>query len=207
MLKTKNLWMLLLSLALLAAGGCIFSPDPEPPCTNCGGTEEIVFPDTADKLMANFKVVYENMDFPEFAKMLDPNYVTILQESTYNQFPDVGQTLDLEEELYIHNRMFSGQDQTDPDGNLVAGIQSISFQTFEKKTAWAESPPNDQIPNADFALFDVVFEFNRGQDHNILKVTGEIKFYVTHRDSVVGELTRPYYQMRGQVDLTDDTPN
>lgn len=38
----------------------------------------------------------------------------------------------------------------------------------------------------------------------MLKVQRLIKFYVTHRDSVVAGLTTPYYQMLGQMDLTQD---
>jgi hypothetical protein len=207
MLKTKNLVLAVLVLALAAGGGCIFSPDKEDcPDGNCGGggTDPLVFPDTQDKLMANFQVVYEQMGFDDFAKMLHPQYVTILQESTYNQFPDVGTTLDLEEELRIHNRMFSKQDQTDPEGDLVPGVQSIAFQTFRRLGVWSTSPENDQIPNVDFALYEVEMLFDRGQGHTILKVQGQIKFYVAARDSVVNGVTKPYYRMRGQVDLTDD---
>lgn len=204
MLNAKKLMLLLLALTLVAAGGCIFSPEPDKPCEGCGTEPPLPFPDTADKLMTNFQTVYEQMDFANLAKMLHPQYVTILQESTYNQFPDVGTTLDLEEELRIHERMFSKQDQTDPDGILVPGVQSIAFQTFERQGVWSVSPANDQIPNAEFALYDVVFLFDRGAGHTILKVQGAIKFYVDKRDSVVSGVTKPYYQMRGQVDLTND---
>jgi hypothetical protein len=208
MLKTKYLALIVLTLALVAGGGCIFSPDKDecegPDCGGGGGTP-LVWPDTPDKLMTNFQTVYEQTDFANFALMLHPQYVTILQESTYNQFPDVGTTLDLEEELRIHERMFSKQDVTDPEGDLVPGIQSIAFQTFQRQGAWSDSPSNDQIPNARFALYDVVFLFDRGAGHTILKVEGTIKFYVVARDSTQNGVPKPYYRMRGQVDLTNDS--
>lgn len=205
MLKFKNLLMLALALALVGAGGCIFSPEKDEPCDGCnGGETPLPFPDTPDKLMTNFRTVYEQMDFADFAKMLHPQYVTILKESTYIEYPDVGTTLDLEEELRIHERMFSKQDVTDPDGALVPGVQSIDFQTWERTGVWSVSPSNDPIPNAEYALYDVVFLFDRGAGHTILKVQGSIKFYVDSRDSVVNGVTKPYYQMRGQVDLTLD---
>jgi hypothetical protein len=206
MLKTKNLVLLVLTLALAAGGGCIFSPKPDKPCEgpDCGGGTPLVWPDTPDKLMGNFQIVYEQTDFANFARMLHPQYVTILQESTYNQFPDVGFTLDLEEELRIHERMFSKQDVTDPEGRLVPGIQSIAFRTFQRQGAWSDSPPNDQIPNARFALYEVQFLFDRGAGHTILKVEGSIKFYVVARDSMLNGVPKPYYRMRGQVDLTNN---
>jgi len=206
MLKTKNLLLLVLSLVLIGGGGCIFSPPKDPPCEgpNCNQPVPRPWPDTPDRLMANFQAVYEDMDFADFAQMLHSQYVTILQESTYNQFPDVGTTLDLEEELRIHERMFSKQDVTDPLGNLVPGVQSIDFQTFQRVGAWSLSPSNDPIPDAWFAQYDAVFLFDRGAGHTILKVQGSIKFYVVARDSTVNGVTKPYYRMRGQKDETDD---
>lgn len=203
MLKKKNLMLLVLALALTAAGGCIFSPDPEP-CTDCNITPGLPFPDTADKLMANFQTVYERMDIDEFRKLIHPDYITILQASTYNQFPDVGTTLDVNEELRIHERMFSKSDQTDPLGALVPGVQSISFQAFARQGTWGLSPANDQIPNAEVALYEVIFLFDRGGLHSTLKVQGAIKFYVAHRDSMVNGVAKPYYQMLGQLDLTQE---
>ena len=205
MLQKKNLLLLAVVLALAAAGGCIFSPDPTPPCDTCGGQEPLPFPDSADKLMTNFQTIYERMDFDEYRKLIHPDYITILQASTITQFPDVGPTLDVNEELRIHERMFSKRDVTDPDGHLVPGIQTISFQTFARQGTWALSPANDPIPNAEYALYDVVFLFDRGQTYSTLKVQGQIKFYVSHRDSVVNGVTKPYYQMLGQQDLTQNS--
>lgn len=207
MLKTKNLATLVLVLAVTATSGCIFSPGDTPPCTDPScqpGGGGLQFPDTPDKLLQNFQTIYEQMDFTEFAKIIHPDYITILQQSTINDFPDVGETLDINEELRIHERMFSKRDVTDPDGLLVPAIQTISFQTFARQGTWGLSPANDQIPNAENALYDVVFLFDRGQTYSTLKVQGSIRFYVTHRDSTVGGVTKPYYQMIGQRDLTLD---
>jgi hypothetical protein len=206
MLRTNKLGLVTLILLLAAAGGCIFSPDPVPPCTDCNVDPTIQFPDSEDKLMANFQYIYETMDIDEFRKMLHPQYITILQQSTRNTFPDVGETLDLEEELRIHDRMFSKQDVFDPLNNPVPGVQTIQFQTFQRVGVWATSPANDQIPNARNALYSVQFLFDRGQTYSTLKVTGNIRFYVTSHDSLVNGVVKPYFRMRGQADLTDDPP-
>jgi hypothetical protein len=159
------------------------------------------FPDSPDQLMLNFKTICEDMDFAEYASLLHPDYFMILQQSTQDMYPSVGSTLDVVEERRIHERMFSKQDVTDPDGALVPGLRTIEFRTFVR-SAWSLSPPTDVIPNADCAVYQVSFQFDRGAAQRILKVEGEIKFYVTHRDSVINSVTRPYYQMYGQIDLT-----
>lgn len=206
MLKTKNLVLLTLALVLTAAGGCIFSPGEDPPCTDCNPVPGLPFPDSPEQLMLNFKAIYEDMNFAEYRKMVHPDYIMILQPSTQTEFPDVGPTLDISEELQMHDRMFSKQDVTDPDGLSVPGVQTIQFQTFARQNPWSRSAGDDQIPNADFALYDVVFLFDLGAREKVLKVQGAIKFYVTHRDSVVSGVTKPFYQMYGQIDLTQDTP-
>jgi hypothetical protein len=131
----------------------------------------------------------------------------MLQQATQDLYPDVGSTLDVAEELQMHQRMFSKQDVTDPRGTLVPGVQAIEFRTFLREVPWSLSPPSDPIPNADYAVYNVEFLFDRGQDYKTLKVQGRIKFYVTHRDSLLSSgLTKPFYQMYGQDDQTDSTP-
>jgi hypothetical protein len=206
MLKTKKLVLLALALALAAAGGCIFSPGDDNQCTDCNPDPVMPFPDSPDQLMANFRAIYEKMDFAEYVKMIHPDYTMILQESTRTEFPDVGETLTVDEELRMHERMFSKQDVTNPEGILVPGVQTIEFKTFARQDSWSRSPVDDPIPGADFALYDVDFLFGRGGSYSTLKVQGKIKFYVTHRDSVVGDVTKPFYQMYGQMDLTNAGP-
>jgi len=194
---------LVLVVALIGLVGCgdvdeggdiLLVPEPQP----------FLFPDTPDKLMQNFRTTYETMNFTEFNRMTDPAFFTILKESTYAAFPDVGPTLDVQEEIRIHERMFSMQDVTDPLGRLVNGIHAIEFQTFQRQGDWSLSGAGDQIPNAEYAVYDVVLVFDRGRLYSGLLVRGAIKFYVSHRDTVINGVNRPYYRMRGQLDLTWD---
>lgn len=166
--------------------------------------EPLPFPETPDKLMQNFQTIYESLDYASLVRMMHPDYVTILQESTANNFPTLGATLDVAEEQRIGERMFSRQDVLDPVGALVPGIQTIAFQTFARQGSWTLSPAQDPIPNVPSALYEVVILFDRGQLNETLKVQGAIRFYVTPRDSVVAGVTKPYYRMIGQVDLTAD---
>ena len=166
------------------------------------GNSVLPFPGSPDVLMANFQTIYETMDIDEFRKIMHPDYLTILQEDTIDEFPDVGTTLDVNEELRIHERMFSGDSVTDPNGDFVPGVEGISFSQFRALDSWAVSPGDDIIPNAEWAPFEVDFLFNRGQEFSSLRVQGWIKFYVTSRDSLHEDVLRQYYQMLGQVDLT-----
>lgn len=162
------------------------------------------FPESADQLMQNFQTMYETMDLAEFTKMMHPEHLTFLQEFTSSEFPTLGPTLDMTEEQRIHERMFAKADVTDPDGWLVPGLRTITFLTFARRDAWATSSPTDPIPNTEFALYDIVVRFDRGGVYVRLRPQGALKFYVTHRDSTVNGFTRPYYQLRGQEDLTGE---
>lgn len=199
---TKKFLLPALMVLLLVQPGCIFSPDDDPD-DNVTPPVVLPFPGTKDQVMANFRTIYENMDIAGFRNLLHPDYLTILQQSTIDAFPDVGETLDINEELQIHERMFSGQSGTDHLGELTNPISSIVFQDPEQVTNWDVSPADDRIPNADFARFNVLFEFFRTGD-TTLQVKGDIIFYLTSRDSLHEGIIKPYYQMIGQVDLTED---
>ena len=164
---------------------------------------DLPFPDSADKLMANFQTVYESRYSPGYRELMHPDFLTILQQSTTEEFPDVGTTLDFNEERRIHDRMFSGEAVTDPDGIFVPGVSSIAFNRFRALDTWVVSPPNDIIPNAEWAPIEVDVMFDRGQSFSTLKVQGTIKFYVTSRDSLHEGRIKKYYEMIGQVDLTN----
>ncbi|MCB1184991.1 hypothetical protein KDM41_16305 [bacterium] len=203
-MNTKSFLLLAAVLMLIAPAGCIFSPDEPGPGDQPGpgGGSELPFPDSETQLMENFREVYENMDFDGYEAMLHRDFITLLQTGTQEEFPNVGPTLDREEEIDIAQKMFSGNAITNSQGELVPGISSINFELFEQRGAWATSPASDVIPNARFAQFEVRFLFDRGSE-STLRVDGLIKFYVVSRDSTSGGVTRPYFQMIGQQDQTN----
>lgn len=187
--------------ALTVLVGCVHEDPFIPPA----GTPGLPFPDTPDQLMQNFRTAYETMDITEITRLMDPTFVTILQQVTTTRFPAVGPTLDVLEETRIHERMFSKQSVVDPVGLTVPGIQTINFQTFECVDTWAPSLWTDPIPNTTCARYDVTILFDRGGSFAEVKARGMIKFYVMQRDSVVAGVDRPYYRMVGQLDLTQDS--
>ena len=126
----------------------------------------------------------------------------LLQASTQEEFPDVGSALNRSTELRIHQRMFSGQPVIDPDGNLVPAVSAISFQTFEQQATWQISQPDGPFPDSQFTLYDVTILLDR-PGFSTLKVEGQIKFYVSERDSLHEGVNRRYFEMIGQQDLTN----
>ncbi len=202
-MKSK-FFLLLAGFALMVAtAGCIFSPEDDPGDGPKPVPQALPFPGSPSQLMANFQTIYETMDFDEYRKIMHPDFLTILQEKTQIAFPDVGTTLDVNEELTIHQRMFSGDSLEDPDGNFVPGVNTISFSNFRALDDWEMSPSDALIPDALWAPWEVDFLFDRGQEFSTLKVEGTIKFYVTSRDSLHEGTVQQYYQMKGQVDLTN----
>lgn len=167
------------------------------------GVSGLPFPGSADQLMANFMTTYETMDAEEYLLLMDPGFQMILQSQTIEEFPDVGTALDHTQESRIHRRLFSGEAVTDPDGNLIPGVLAISFSRFRAQGAWAVSPEEGLFPDTEWALFEVEIFLDRGQTYSTLKVDGMIKFHVTSRDSLHEGSMREYYQMAGQVDLTN----
>ncbi|MEN8007373.1 MAG: hypothetical protein ABFS42_10185 [Candidatus Krumholzibacteriota bacterium] len=164
---------------------------------------DLVFPDTPEKLMENFQEVYEWRYFEGYRELMHPDFLTFLQDATIMEFPDVGTTLDYNEERRIHERMFSGEAVTDPNGDLVPGVVNISFTRFQQLETFTSSPPDDIIPDTEWAPYEVDFLFDRGQSFSYLRVQGTIRFYVSGRDSLHNGAIKQYYEMVGQVDLTN----
>jgi hypothetical protein len=163
---------------------------------------DVPFPVVADELMTRFGAVYADMDASGYAAILDSRFTTVLQQSTRDSFPDVGDTLGYIAELRIHQRMFSRQNVTDPNGQFIPAIQSVEVDTLQRVGEWSQSPANDPFPLAECAVYRVSLRMDRGAVMPTTVVSGQIKFYVTHHDVIVDGIARPSYQLLGQVDMT-----
>ena len=163
--------------------------------------ERFAFPDSEDRLVENFRNAYTGMDLEHYGALLHPDYVMLLQMSTQEEFPNVGPTLDVPEELDIAQKMFSGNAIVNSQDELVPGLAAIDLLLFSRLGEWATSPASDPIPNARFALFETRMLFSRGSA-STLRVDGQVKMYVAGRDSTVDGVTRPYFELIGIQDLT-----
>jgi hypothetical protein len=162
----------------------------------------IVEPVTEDQVMSNFRTAYEDMDSGLLLSLLHPDFELLLQASTIEQFPNLGPTLDHAEETRSAQRMFSGEPVTNSAGDVIAAVSSISFNILEQQGTWMTNGPTDPFPNARSALFDVQFLFDRA-GNSTLPVQGQIKFHLSHRDTVINGQTKIYFTMIGQQDLTN----
>jgi len=166
------------------------------------GATKLPFPDSPQQVMENFMTAYETQDVVEYLMIMHPDFQTVLQTETMDEFPEVGPTLDRYEEQNVHKRMFLGDAVTDPQGSLVPGVQNIDFQVFLPVGVWEDTPDGDVFPDALVAPYEVEILLDRGQNYSTLMVAGMIKFYVVSREFEHEGTIRQFFQMVGQVDLT-----
>jgi len=198
----KTVFFLVLAAVALAGmmilAGCsddddpVVVPDPDPP----------IGPESLGELMVQFHSAYEAMDLENYLALLDPEFLMILGDETIIDFPDVGTTLDFTKEERIHQRLFSGENHADPDGDFVPGTNAISFLVFQALAEWLPSDDEDQFPGTVWAPFELDLLFDRGQQFSTLKVEGMVKIYARTHEAEVDGTTIAYYLMAGMVDLT-----
>lgn len=187
-----------LALMILATWVCACSDDDPPTAPPVDVIDPL---DTESEVVQAFRTAYENRDFDRMRFLLHPDFFMPLPLETQWEFPDLGPDLDWTEETRIAERMFGGTPLSDPDGVLVPGISAISFDVLEQQGAWADTEPGSAFPDTRFALFDVIVSFNR-PGYSTLRIEGQLKFYVSGRDTVVADEERTFWMMIGQEDLT-----
>jgi len=205
MRKIQIAWLLFMTILLIMAGCSKEEENPLVPEDELNLPDSsLPFPDTPDQLLANFQTIYETRDADEYQLILDPAFVTLLQQDTINEFPHVGTELDVAEEIQIHGRLFLGETLTDPDGGLLPAVLNFSFSRFNKIVDWGLSLPSDPIPNTLSALYDVEILADRGQTFSTLMVEGQIRFYVSTAGVILDGQPKSYFRLVGQQDLTDN---
>jgi hypothetical protein len=189
--------LLIAALAiLLAATGCS-DDDPIQVQEN-----PVPGPESPDLLMLQLMGAYEARNVGTYLALLDPEFEMFLTAETMGDFPDLGPTLDYGEEERIHNRMFSGQNVTDPQGNLVPGVQDIAVSVFIPMDAWSATGASDPIQDAVWAPYQVVIHFDRGQSYAAMRVEGILKVYARAHETTSAGKKETYYLLAGMTDLT-----
>ena len=198
---------MLVALCGVLAGGCgddgtIVDPlFPDPP------------PDSPDKCMNIFKTAYCGMDHGSYSETLHPNFRFLFKPEDAIGLPD--DVLLRDEELAIASNMFSGLPLPQPDGPPEPGITLITISVLNRKDVWTPveaSDPNFYEPedaeHGRHASLQATFEVQMRIERDLgapLQVAGDTVFIVAARDSLVGGVLKPYYQLRGQRDLTRST--
>jgi hypothetical protein len=206
----RNILLLLMALALMVGpAGCIFSPDDDD--GNVGGNDNALpYPSDTEILIANFKRIYTEMRIDDFKAMLHSEYKTVLLPSTLEEWNDAGNPLaeDVfyrEDEINIHQNMFSGNTGLRPNGDTVPPIASIQVDLLSKLTSW-ELIPESHVHFAGqggyWALFHVNLSFYL-PDGSRFQVQQDVEFYVVPTD----DNGRTKWLLLGQVGLEpNNTP-
>jgi hypothetical protein len=200
-MRAKILMFLLpgLLLMLLAAlAGCIFSPDT-PPNDKPPPPPNYVFPDTEGKVIKNLQEAYVKMDIDGYRNVMHKDYIFKFQQYDIDNLNLPSDHFTREEDLASTQNLFSGQ----AVGGVPA-VSSITWNVLDGIGIW-ETSYNPEFPNAQRRLYNFVININRPGATTIV-VTGQQEFYVTSRDSLVEGSPTPYWELLGQVDLSDTGP-
>ncbi len=187
-------------LTVIGLSGCLFDPhhyrsDPPPP-----PPPPMPFPASEDQAIANFKTAYTGMKVDDYGAGLHPQYVFILRPE--DVLPGESDRFTCAEELALAAKMFSGLPIERPGDSPVPAIAAISISALERQAAWAEVGSSDpDFANTRRGVYTIQLSFSRAGANTII-VSGQQEFYVTSRDSTVNGVTWPYFQLRGQRDLT-----
>jgi hypothetical protein len=201
----RNHTRLLSGLAALAAlvvlaGGCIFSPDPEP--NNPYVPPTYPFPATHVLLMDNFQNAYDQMNIEEYRNVLHPDFKFKFAEGSDVE-PSGYYTR--EQDLQTTTRMFNGEQGMSEIGEVKPGVRDIDFRLLEQLSPeWEDVPDTDpDFPGSTRAVFDVEIVFNLSDDGNsTITVDSQQIFYAMPVAEVQEDSsTRLRYYLIGQTDL------
>ena len=190
--------VILMIPVLLVVSGCNDDDDPVVVIP-----EPAVGPESATELVDQFVAAYSARNVDKYLALLDPEFLMVLQTETTQEFPSVGATLDYAKEERIHQRMFSGESLTDPDGEFVPAVQTIEFLVFTALDSWTAVGEGDQFPDTVWAPFEVGLVFDRGQAHGALELDGIVKIHARNHVVTVDGKEESYFLMAGMVDLTN----
>jgi len=152
---------------------------------------DFIFPDTEDKLMANFRQSYGNLDPEGYAQLLHANFTFIFQGFDVERFDLPSDRFSRTEEIIVAEDMFTG-----------GVIASISFDAWDPLEDWTDSWHPD-FPDTRRRLFWVTLSVERPGLTTLL-VEGLEEFFVASRDSTLsGGEVRPYFELVGQADQTN----
>jgi len=190
-MKFRPLLFVLL-LVVIAAPGCLFSPD-EGGDDNPDLVNPHVFPDTADKLVANFKRYYEERNLERYREVLSTDYRFIAKDQTEYNY---------DREIDIHDKMFN-----EVAGDNGKAFEDITVQQLTPLGIWQETPDNDPFfggaSGSLWRAYNVFINFKVSGENLVYEVTGVVIFYVTSREVQVDGGTRVMYELLGQKDETN----
>ena len=191
------LTLLLVAGALVLLAGCSGDEDPVVP-----SPDPLVEPKTPEELLAGFQAAYEARDAAGYLALLDPDFTFVLRQATADAFPELGPALDFDLEERIHQRMFSGEAVTDPDGEPRPGVLQVYFNSLSALDGWMNTDDAATFPESSWAPFEVDLVVDCGPQFTTYKAKGQLKVYVRRHTRMAGGKEVVYFKLAGMVDLT-----
>ncbi len=192
--------LICLSCALVVIIGCsqqseFLAPDP---------TALYDYPDSPDKLMANFVQAYSGMDYEGYAALLHDDFIFEMHPCEKAALGADEAIYDRDQELQVAANMFSGKALTKADGSTVPAIAAIEFQAFAGLGVWEAASERSRYAGALMRTYRVQFSVERPGAPTIF-IRGICVFYARESDGEGGHgaTPRPYYQLVAWVDYTE----
>jgi hypothetical protein len=154
------------------------------------------FPDTPDKVIQNLRAAYQGMSIDIYRHVLHPSFVFHFLQYDIDNLNLPTDHFTRAQDLTSTESMFSGL----PVGDVPA-VGSINWSVLERQGVW-ETSSNPEYPDAQRGLFHFAISITRPGATTLI-FGGQQEFYVTSRDSMVDGSPTPYWQLLGQVDLSD----
>ena len=193
--------------ALIASGGCLFSPDTPPNVDPPPQPTKYIWPGAPDSLMYNFRTAYTSMDIDHYREALHPDFRFIFNQLDVERLNLPSSFETFADDITSTANMFSGNSIVKPDQTTVPGVSAINIQVLDRTEPWVdEGSDNPDFPNTQRATFNVAMSLARVSNATTLLISGQQMFYVSYKDSTHNGLPARYYQLRGQRDLTSITP-
>ena len=157
------------------------------------------FPDTPDKVIENLRSAYERMDIDVYRPILHPTFRFMFQQFDIDNLILPSDHFTREEDLESTTNLFSGNPV-----NGVPGVSQITWPILSGTGVWEDST-NPDFPDSRRRLYNLEMNITRPGATTII-VRGQQEFYVASRDSVHNGVPTQFWQMLGQIDLTDTSP-
>ena len=203
---TRMLILISSALFLVAAPGCIFSPDDDG--GGGGGKPPVVYKDPTSKtnLMENFQTAYGGMDYDAYVDMLHEDYQFTYKLRDTSGNPTTTAVYYKADEIAVARNMFDGNPGTDQNGEFIGGISRIDINSFNI-TVWTAIQPNDpyygDFEGAESAVYDVEIVFNyslKDGSPATFTVNGQQNFVVAPFPVEVDGVMREKWMIIGQQD-------
>ena len=186
--------LLLCALALIAGLGAGCLDKPTTPVIRPLAPPPL--PVNPDSLIVILRNAYTRMDIDTYRSLLRADFVFKFLQYDIDNLGLPADHLTRQEDLVSTSWLFSGS----PVGDVPA-VALISWPVLEAIGTW-EASANPEFLGAMHRIYN--FEINIARPGaTTMIIMGQQEFYVTSRDTTIDGTLTPYWELLGQIDLSD----